>query len=434
MKDIIKAAKKVRLEDLSMNIKAKSFLKISAVILVAAFLIYWMIFGLKIGKYNFLTAKESIKLGLDLQGGVSVLMEASPKPGEKVTNEKMEGAVEVINGRVDQLGVAEAMVVREGDNRIRVELPGIKDSQKALELIGKTASLEFVGPDEKVILTGKNVKDAKAVYGNASEVGQNQEPMVSLKLDSEGTKKFAEATKKFLDKPIAIILDGQVISAPKVNSVIDNGEAVIMGLENIEKAGELATLIRAGALPVDLKNRQIMQVGPTLGSESIAKSITAGKIGIVLILLFMLFKYKLPGLVADFVLGLYILIVFMVFNAIEATLTLPGIAGFILSVGMAVDANVLTFERIREELRNGKTLRAAVDSGFHQTLTTIIDSNVTTIIAAIVLIYFGTGPVKGFAVTLIIGILASMFTAVIITKLLLKNLINFDVLANKKLF
>lgn len=417
-----------------MNIKAKSFLKISAVILIAAFLTYWMIFGFKIGNYRFLPAKETIKLGLDLQGGVSVLMEASPKPGEKVTNEKMEGAVEVIKSRVDQLGVAEAMVVREGDNRIRVELPGVKDSKKALELIGKTASLEFVGPDEKVILTGKNVKDAKAIYGNVSEVGQNQEPMVSLKLDSEGTKKFAEATKKFLNKPIAIVLDGQVISAPTVNAVIDNGEAVIMGLESIEKAGELATLIRAGALPIDLENKQTIQVGPTLGSESLEKSINAGEIGVALVLLFMLFKYKLPGLVADFVLVLYILIVLMVFNAIGATLTLPGIAGFILSVGMAVDANVLIFERIKEELKNGKTLKAAVDSGFNRTLTTIIDSNVTTIIAAIVLIYFGTGPVKGFAVTLIIGILTSMFTAVIITKLLLTNLINFEVFANKKFF
>lgn len=417
-----------------MNIKAKSFLKISAVILIAAFLTYWMIFGFKIGNYRFLPAKETIKLGLDLQGGVSVLMEASPKPGEKVTNEKMEGAVEVIKSRVDQLGVAEAMVVREGDNRIRVELPGVKDSKKALELIGKTASLEFVGPDEKVILTGKNVKDAKAIYGNVSEVGQNQEPMVSLKLDSEGTKKFAEATKKFLNKPIAIVLDGQVISAPTVNAVIDNGEAVIMGLESIEKAGELATLIRAGALPIDLENKQTIQVGPTLGSESLEKSINAGEIGVALVLLFMLFKYKLPGLVADFVLVLYILIVLMVFNAIGATLTLPGIAGFILSVGMAVDANVLIFERIKEELKNGKTLKAAVDSGFNRALTTIIDSNVTTIIAAIVLIYFGTGPVKGFAVTLIIGILASMFTAVIITKLLLTNLINFEVFANKKFF
>lgn len=417
-----------------MDVKAKGFLKILAVILIAAFLVYWMMFGFKIGNYKFLPAKDTIKLGLDLQGGVSVLMEAAPKSGEKITNEKMDGAVEVIKGRVDQLGVAEAIVVREGDNRIRVELPGVKDSQKALELIGKTASLEFVGPDEKVILTGKNVKDAKAVYGNTSEVGQNQDPMVSLKLDSEGTKKFAKATEKFLRQPIAIILDGQVISAPRVDSVISNGEAVIMGMESIEKAGELATLIRAGALPIDLENRQVMQVGPTLGTESLEKSLTAGKIGIILILVYMLLKYKLPGLVADFVLGLYILIVLMVFNAIEATLTLPGIAGFILSIGMAVDANVLIFERIKEELKNGKTLRAAVDSGFHRALTTIIDSNVTTIIAAIVLIYLGTGPVKGFAVTLIIGILASMLTAVIVTKLLLTNLINFKVLANKKFF
>lgn len=411
-----------------MDPRTKSILKIVAVVIVAAFLAYSLLVGFQVAGYKVVPIKKAIKLGLDLQGGVSVLLEAKPKPGETVTAEKMNGAKEVISGRVDQLGVAEPLVARQGDTRIRVELPGVKDSQKALDIIGKTASLEFVGPDGKVILTGDDVKDAKAVYGSQNE------PMVSLKLNSNGAKKFADATSKFLHQQIAIKLDNQVISAPTVQDVITGGDAVITNLESIDKAAELATLIRAGALPVDLEQRQVMAVGPTLGADSLSKSIRAGEIGVILVLLFMLFYYRIPGLVADFALIIYVMLVLIIFTAIGATLTLPGIAGFILSIGMAVDANVLIFERLKEELRNGKTLRAAIDAGFHRALTTIIDSNVTTIIAAVVLIYFGSGPIKGFAVTLIIGILTSMFTAITVTRVILVNLINAKLFTNKKLY
>ncbi|MDK2878818.1 MAG: preprotein translocase subunit SecD [Thermoanaerobacteraceae bacterium] len=411
-----------------MDLKTKSILIIVAAVILAAFLAYSLLVGFQVAGYKVVPIKKAIKLGLDLQGGVSVLLEAKPKPGEAVTNEKMNGAVEVIRGRVDQLGVAEPLITRQGDIRIRVELPGVKDSQKALDIIGKTASLEFVGPDGKVILTGDDVRDAKAVYGNKSE------PMVSLKLDSKGAKKFADATSKFLHQQIAIKLDNQVISAPTVQDVITGGEAVITGLPSIDKAGELATLIRAGALPVDLEQRQVMAIGPTLGADSLSKSIRAGEIGVIVVLLFMLFYYRIPGLVADFALLVYVMLVLIIFTAIGATLTLPGIAGFILSIGMAVDANVLIFERLKEELRNGKTLRAAIDAGFHRALNTIIDSNVTTIIAGVVLLYFGSGPIKGFAVTLIIGILTSMFTAITVTRVILVNLINAKLFTNKKLY
>ena len=309
-----------------------------------------------------------------------------------------------------------------------MELPGVKDSERALEIIGKTASLQFVSPDSEVILTGDNVRDAKAVYG------EQNEPLVSLKLDSEGAKKFAEATEKYFDQPIAIMLDEQLISAPTVKAVITNGEAVITNMQSIENAAELAALIRAGALPVDLEQRQVMTVGPTLGADSLNKSLKAGFIGVTLVLLYMLFYYRLPGLVADFSLLVYIMLVLTIFSGLGATLTLPGIAGFILSIGMAVDANVLIFERLKEELRNGKTLRAAVDAGFHRALTTIIDSNITTVIAAVVLLYFGTGPIKGFAVTLIIGIAVSMFTAITVTRVILVNLVNTRLITNKKLF
>ncbi|TYP48712.1 protein translocase subunit SecD [Thermosediminibacter litoriperuensis] len=411
-----------------MSLRAKSLLKIAVILFIAVFLAYTLVFGIKIGPYQVAPVKKAIKLGLDLQGGIYVLLEAKPRPGQTITDEKMNAAKEVIARRVDQLGVAEPIVVRQGENRIRVELPGVKDSQKALEVIGKTASLQFIGPDQKVILTGDNVSDARAVYGNLNT------PMVSLKLDSEGAKKFAEATQKFLDKPIAIVLDGEIISAPIVRSVITNGEAVIEGLSSIDEAAQLAALIRGGALPVDLEQREIRAVGPTLGADSLAKSLRAGMIGVVLVMAFMILYYRIPGLVADLALMFYIMLVLIVFITLDATLTLPGIAGFILSVGMAVDANVLIFERFKEELRSGKTLRAAMDAGFSRALTTIFDSNLTTIISALVLFYFGTGPIKGFAVTLIIGNIASLFTAIVVTRILLVNLINTRLFTNKKLF
>lgn len=411
-----------------MTSRIKSLAIILAIVVAAAVLAYSALSGIQIVGYRVIPIKEAIKLGLDLRGGISILLEAKPKAGEIITDEKMAGAERVIRGRVDQLGVSEPMIVRQGDRRILVELPGVKDVQRAQELIGKTASLQFISPQNEVILTGDNVVDAKAVYG------EQNEPMVSLKLDSEGAKKFAEATETYLEQHIAIMLDEQIISAPIVKSVITNGEAVISNVLSIEYAAELAALIRAGALPVDLEQRQVLMVGPTLGADSIDKSLKAGIIGVVLVLLFMLLYYRIPGLIADFALLVYILLVLTIFAGLGATLTLPGIAGFILSIGMAVDANVLIFERFKEELRNGKSLRAATNAGFHRALTTIIDSNITTIIAAVVLLYFGTGPVKGFAVTLIIGIAASMFAAITVTRVLLLNLINTRLFTNKKLF
>ena len=411
-----------------MTSRIKSLAIILAIVVAAAVLAYSALSGIQIVGYRVIPIKEAIKLGLDLRGGISILLEAKPKAGEIITDEKMAGAERVIRGRVDQLGVSEPMIVRQGDRRILVELPGVKDVQRAQELIGKTASLQFISPQNEVILTGDNVVDAKAVYG------EQNEPMVSLKLDSEGAKKFAEATETYLEQHIAIMLDEQIISAPIVKSVITNGEAVISNVPSIEYAAELAALIRAGALPVDLEQRQVLMVGPTLGADSIDKSLKAGIIGVVLVLLFMLLYYRIPGLIADFALLVYILLVLTIFAGLGATLTLPGIAGFILSIGMAVDANVLIFERFKEELRNGKSLRAATNAGFHRALTTIIDSNITTIIAAVVLLYFGTGPVKGFAVTLIIGIAASMFDAITVTRVLLLNLINTRLFTNKKLF
>nr|PZN02967.1 MAG: protein translocase subunit SecD [Bacillota bacterium] len=411
-----------------MDLRARSLAKIAVILFIGFFLAYTLAFGLKVGPYQVQPLKKAIKLGLDLQGGIYVLLEAKPKEGQTITEEKMNAAREVIWKRVDQLGVAEPIVVRQGENRIRVELPGVKDSQKALEIIGKTASLEFIGPDEKVILTGNDVSDAKALYDSLNN------PVISLKLNSEGAKKFAEATKKYLGQPIAIVLDGEVISAPIVQAVISNGEAVIEGISSIDEAAQLAALIRGGALPIDLEQREVRAVGPTLGTDSLIKSLKAGIIGIILVMAFMLLYYRIPGLVADIALAFYIILDLITFVALNATLTLPGIAGFILSVGMAVDANVLIFERFKEELRSGKTLRAALDAGFHRAFVTIVDSNLTTIIAGIVLFYFGTGPLKGFAITLILGNIISLFTAIVVTRILLGNLISTKLITNKRLY
>jgi len=411
-----------------MDLRARSLAKIAVILFIGFFLAYTLAFGLKVGPYQVQPLKKAIKLGLDLQGGIYVLLEAKPKEGQTITEEKMNAAREVIWKRVDQLGVAEPIVVRQGENRIRVELPGVKDSQKALEIIGKTASLEFIGPDEKVILTGNDVSDAKALYDSLNN------PVISLKLNSEGAKKFAEATKKYLGQPIAIVLDGEVISAPIVQAVISNGEAVIEGISSIDEAAQLAALIRGGALPIDLEQREVRAVGPTLGTDSLIKSLKAGIVGIILVMAFMLLYYRIPGLVADIALAFYIILDLITFVALNATLTLPGIAGFILSVGMAVDANVLIFERFKEELRSGKTLRAALDAGFHRAFVTIVDSNLTTIIAGIVLFYFGTGPLKGFAITLILGNIISLFTAIVVTRILLGNLISTKLITNKRLY
>ena len=388
--------------------------------------------GLSIGNYDIMPMKEGITLGLDLRGGVYVVLEAQDTESDPINDEKMSRAIATIRQRVDGLGVTEANVSKQGDRRIRVSIPDIQDPESALELIGKTAQLEFIGPDEKVILTGSQVVDSKAVY-QKNKMGVEQ-PVVTLELNKDGTKAFADATKKFINQPIAIVLDGEVISAPNVINEITTGEAIITGQNNLEEAADLSTLIRAGALPVTLEAVEIRSIGPTLGQDSLSKSITAAFIGILLVFLFMILYYRVPGFVASIALVFYILVFFIILIGINTTLTLPGIAGLILSIGMAVDANVIIFERIKEELKLGKTLRTAIESGFSRALTSILDSNITTAIAGIVLFFFGTGPIKGFAVTLMIGIGVSMFTAIIATRYLLQLVVKMNIFSSTKLY
>lgn len=398
---------------------------------------YTAINGIKVGKTNIPNAREAIDLGLDLAGGVYVILEAQTDLKGAELQKTMEQTKAVISERVDGLGVAEPNIVIEGNNRIRIELAGVKDVQEAIDMIGKTAQLKFMDPEGQEVITGKNIKNAEVQIQNTEK---GDKPVVALEFDKAGSKSFAEATKRLVDKAniedkiIYIILDDSVISSPVVEAVIDDGKGVITGNFTVDDATRLATLIKAGSLPVEMEEIQSQVIGPTLGLDALDRSIYAAFIAIMLIFAFMIIYYRVPGIVADIALTIYILLVLLGMKLIGAKLTLPGICGLILSIGMAVDANVLIFERIKEELKVGKTVKASIDSGFKRALTSVLDSNITTLIAGTVLYGFGTGPIKGFGVTLILGIIASMITAVFITKQLLKLMTNMTGTKNTKLY
>ncbi len=371
---------------------------------------------------------NSVKQGLDLQGGTHVVMEAVETPDAQVNEDAMQRVVKVMERRVNELGLTEPIIQRQGDRRIIIELPGVKDPEGAIALIGKTALLEFKTEDGKTVLTGKDLKDAKA------QITQSNRHDVGIEFTDEGGKKFGDLTAKNVGKHIAITLDGQMLTNPVVQEAIPSGKAVITGQRTIEEAQNLAILLRSGALPVKMNIIETRTVGPTLGQDSKDKSKTAFTISIAAIVVFMIAFYRLSGIVANITLMLYVMMLLVALKMLNATLTLPGIAGIILSMGMAVDANVLIFERFKEEYRGGKTLRAAMDAGFNRAFTTIFDSNVTTLFAAIVLFFLGSGPIKGFAITLGLGILLSMFTAITVTKYLLKSLMNANLFKSGKIF
>lgn len=388
--------------------------------------------GIKLGNVEVNSIKEEMQLGLDLKGGVYVVLEAETNKKGKELDKIMNQTKEVLERRVDAMGLTQPNVNREGEKRIRVELPGVSDSSEAIKAIGKVAQLVFVDMENKVILTGNDVKNAELMF----QQDKGNKPVVSLEFKSEGTEKFRQATKVAAVNrdPIGIVLDGELISAPRVNSEIPNGKAIIEGQFTNEEAANLAALIRGGSLPVNLKEVQSSVIGPTLGLDSLNKSVKAALYGIIAVFAFMLIVYRLPGLVANIALIMYILIVLWSLIALNSVLTLPGIAGLILSIGMAVDANVIIFERIKEEIKNGKSIRTSIMSGFSRAFRTILDSNITTLIAGIVLYQFGSGPIKGFAVTLMLGIIASMLTALGLTKLILKIISETKGLQNSKFY
>ncbi len=424
--------------------KSKSIIILIIILAILGSASYVALNGLEIGDYKIKTAKESIDLGLDLAGGVYVVLEAKTDATGPELKKLMDQSKAIINTRVDSLGVAEPNIFIEGGNRIRVELAGIENTQEAIDLIGKTAQLQFVEPDQNVVVTGKNVVGSE-VQAIKDQLG-GQEIVVSLEFDKEGAQSFAEATGRLsqeadrADRILYIVLDDQIISAPAIKyepdggGAITDGKAVISGDFDWDSASHLATLIRGGALPVEMEELQTSAIGPTLGLKAYDSSIKAGAIALLLIFAFMIIFYRVPGIVASIGLVIYTLIVLLSMSVLGVKLTLPGIAGLILSIGMAVDANVVIFERIKEEIRIGKTVRTSVETGYKRALTSVIDANVTTLIAGGVLYYFGVGPIKGFGVTLILGIVVSMITAVFVSKYLLRLMVAITGGKNTKLY
>ena len=374
---------------------------------------YVAVFGLDAGKTG---SAANIKQGLDLAGGVSITYEVVGE--EEPSAEDMADTIYKLQKRVENYST-EAQVYQEGTDRINIEIPGVTDANTILEELGKPGSLVFLDKDGKEVLGGTDVADAQAGYQN--DTMGNQEPVVSLTMTQEGTKKFADATKAaYPNKDIIfIVYDDQIISAPAVQAEITDGRAVINGMSSFEEAENLASTIRIGGLKLELEELRSNVVGAQLGSAAIKTSLIAGAIGLGLVIVFMIAVYWIPGLASSVALCIYTVLMVLLLNGFDITLTLPGIAGIILSIGMAVDANVIIFARIREEIGTGKTVKSAMKIGFQKALSAIIDGNVTTLIAAAVLYFMGTGTVKGFAQTLALGIAVSMFTALFVTRLLL---------------
>ncbi|MBQ7543528.1 MAG: protein translocase subunit SecD [Synergistaceae bacterium] len=425
--------------------------------------------------------KDSLNLGLDLKGGAHIVLQAKATPEAPLRDDSIDRLLAVLRNRIDQYGVAEPIIQKSGSDRIIVDLPGIQDPAAALELIGRTAQMDFrevidqtgmatppapvrsnydsdiqfvnaqerwkqaveqisnasadlvakvaanpgsiVAPAEEagrfyllgpVVLSGKDLVNAEVAPDNLGRMG------VSLEFNSEGARLFEEATARMVGKQLAIVLDNVVISAPVVQDRISGGRAQITGRFTNEEAARLAIMLKAGALPVAVEIAENRSVGPSLGADSIKQGLEAGLFGAAMVLVFMLIYYQFRGLAADIALAVTVLLIFAGLIAFNATLTLPGIAGIILTLGMAVDGNVLIYERIREERNTGKTPMAALDSGFRKALVTILDSNITTLIAALVLFYFGSGSVRGFGVTLSVGLVASVFANIVVTRAILQ--------------
>jgi preprotein translocase subunit SecD len=406
-----------------------------------------VIFALIVGGCFFLIYpfQSSIKLGLDLEGGTQIILKPTETGTEKVTDEALDKAQMIIMNRIDKLGISEPLVTRDFNRNIIVQLPGVDDPKRAIEVIGKTAQLEFrilestddegnpvFGP---ALLTGDKLVKAAAGYS------QNGQIVVTMSFNKEGADQFAKITTDNVGKRLAIVLDGEMRSAPVIKTAITGGDAVIENIGTLDEAKDVALVLQTGALPVSLEIQESQTIGPTLGQDSLRQSLLAGIIGFVLIVILMTAMYRGLGLVSIVGLLCYIIIFWGILAGLKTALTLPGIAGVVLTIGIAVDSNVLIFARIKEEMLKGKSKYAAFTEGFRNALKAIIDSNITTLITAAALYRFGTGPIRGFAVTLAIGVLISLFTAIILVRAILFLLLNSRIItpgfigvrSNKKL-
>ena len=400
------------------------------IVLVVTILLGWIgLTGLSIpprGLYKVLswlptTAAEkwpqSLPLGLDLRGGMYVEYSGkAPEGSEANFDDLMEGTMSIIRSRLSDKNYTEANVQRIGADGIRVEIPDVQDDS-VLDLIGATAEMKFLDPEGNEIMKGDKVK--RAVYSY-----QDGKHVIAFELTDEGRELFAEATAKNINKNIKITLDDEVLVNATVQQAITDGRGVISGSYTQEQALTTAAQIQSGALPLELTQQKVDKVSATLGQDALSTSVKAALIGIVLIMLLMILRYRLNGLIASWALALYIILLFLLIAVFHIQLTLPGLAGVVLGIGMAVDANVIIFERFNEEIRKGRSVKAAVRAGFKNAMSAILDANVTTLIAAIVLLIFGTGSIQGFAKTLLLGVVVSMFSAILVTRFLMNRFVN----------
>ena len=360
---------------------------------------------------------QVLPLGLDLRGGMYVEYSAkAPEGSEANFEELMNGTMSIIQQRLADKGFTEANVQQIGGDGIRVEIPDVQDDT-VLDLIGAAAKLEFKDPSGKTFMTGDMVQNASYFYSE----GDHQ---IAFTLTDEGAKLFGDVTAANIGRQIAIYLDGEQLINPTVQNAITNGSGVINGLGSAERATSIAAKIQSGALPLELTQQKVDKVSATLGQDAVTSSVKAALIGILLIMLLMIFRYRLNGLIASWALTIYIILLFMFIAIFRIQLTLPGLAGVVLGIGMAVDANVIIFERFNEEIRKGRSVKASVRAGFKNAMSAVLDANVTTLIAAVVLLIFGTGSIQGFAKTLLLGVVMSMFTAIIVTRFLMNRFVN----------
>ena len=402
------------------NMKVKSLVTLGVTLLLIVLIGLLAVNGMHVGKYIFKSVGDSVSLGLDLRGGIYAVYLGDTSAED--FDAQMDATVTIMRTRLTNEGYTEATITRQGDDRIRIEIPDVSDPNEILNIVGTPAHLTFVDPDGNVVVEGSQIVEAYPAYD------ENNKPVVMFKMNDEATESFAKATTENIGKTISIQLDGENISTPTVQSAITEGSGMISGSSTIEEAQTLANLIMSGALPLDITLDSSSAVSATLGVDALSTSLKAGIIGLILVALFMIVLYRLPGVISVMALCIYTLIVMYAVCLVPGVqLTLPGIAGILLGIGMAVDGNVIIFERFREELKGGRSLEAAVNRGYKNALSSIIDSNVTTIIAGCVLLYFGTGSIKGFAMTLLIGVIASMISSVFVTRFLLKHLVRLGI-------
>lgn len=413
----------------------KTILSVGVVVVIIALLAFAVFYGLDLGFVEIEPLQDGVTLGLDLVGGSEITYEAVVPEGmsDSELKQAMEAVQTMLRQRLNSMGYTEGVVVLSGDRGVNVSIPNVSNPEQALQMLGTTAVIEFRDHTGKAIITGEDIESATAAYMPADETGV-YEYIVSLKLKPEGQAKFREGTREVasLSDPdlryVAIVLDDEIISSPMVSAEyaatgIDTDSPIIqLGDSSVDYATYLAGIINSGSLPFELRDTKLQAVGASLGERSLETGIKAGVIGIILVMIFMLVVYRLPGLIADLALVLYMALFLVVMAAFRLNLSLPGIAGIILTVGMAVDANIVIYERIREELISGKTLRSAVDAGFKRALTAILDSNITTMIAGFVLLWKGTGTILGFAKTLLIGVVLSMICMLIVPRAILRSL------------